>query len=435
MQEYLKISLILSTFGLLKEMRPSEPFITDFIVDFKNISAEKINQDVFPVGTYSYLAQLVIIFLFTDLLRYKPLIILLGASGVAIWSMLLWTNSVLSLQFVEVIYGTYCATEIAYFSYIYAKTDKQHYQAVTSHTRATILIGKFVAAVSAQLLVYFKIMDYRQLNYLTLISLFFNQIYCSQLEKLNRSYFPAQVLALCWAFFIPRVETSVYFNRDANDGKLPETFTHNRITDAFHLIWIHFKTSYKHKTVVLWSFYYAIALCFYIQIIAYIQVLWISIDDTQEVIYNGAVDAILTLLGAGVSLLAGKIHMNFLRKQNQTLLVLIVMSSLQGVFVILAARSNTLMSCYIFYICYGVAYAFCITICATEIAKNLAEDTFGLIFGFNTLIALIVQTIITLSVVSSGFKLSPRGQYQVYGFFYIALGVVYLFKLVVEMFK
>lgn len=170
MQEYFKISLILSTFGLLKETRPSEPFITDFIVDFKNITAEQINQDIFPIGTYSYLAQLVIIFLVTDLLRYKPLIILLAASGVAIWSMLLWLDTVLSLQLVEVLYGTYCASEIAYFSYIYAKTDKEHYQAVTSHTRAAILIGKFVAATSAQLLVYFSIMNYRQLNYLTLIS-------------------------------------------------------------------------------------------------------------------------------------------------------------------------------------------------------------------------------------------------------------------------
>lgn len=186
---------------------------------------------------------------------------------------------------------------------------------------------------------------------------------------------------------------------------------------------------------MLWSFYYAIALCFYIQITAYIQVLWISIDDTQEVIYNGAVDAILTLFGAGVSLLAGKIHMNFLKNQNSTLLVLIAMSTLQGLFVVLAATSHSLISCYIFYIFYGVAYAFGITICATEIAKNLEDDTFGLVFGFNTLIALIVQTTITLTVVSSGFKLSPSGQYQVYGYSYIALGCIYLLKLTFEIIK
>lgn len=177
MQDYLRISLILSVFGLLKEIRPSEPFITDFIVDFKNVTVEQINQEIFPIGTYSYLAQLVVIFLVTDLLRYKPLIILLGACGVTIWSMLLWTNTVLGLQMVEVIYGTYCATEIAYFSYIYAKTEKQHYQAVTSHTRAAILAGKFLAALTAQLLVFYNVMDYRQLNYLTLISLYLKVLF------------------------------------------------------------------------------------------------------------------------------------------------------------------------------------------------------------------------------------------------------------------
>lgn len=181
--------------------------------------------------------------------------------------------------------------------------------------------------------------------------------------------------------------------------------------------------------IILWSFYYAIALCFYIQITAYIQVLWIHIDDTQKVIYNGAVDAILTLLGAGVSILAGKIQINFLKSKIQTLLVLTIISSVQGAFVILAAQSQTLLSCYIFYISYGVAYAFGITICATEIAKNLVDDTFGLVFGFNTLIALVVQTSVTLSVVSSGFKLSPSGQYHVYGYGYVILGVIYLLTL------
>lgn len=69
MKDYLKISLAISAFGLLKEFRPSESFITDFLVDFRNVTAEQINQEIFPIGTYSYLAQLVIIFLVTDFLR------------------------------------------------------------------------------------------------------------------------------------------------------------------------------------------------------------------------------------------------------------------------------------------------------------------------------------------------------------------------------
>lgn len=104
MQHWLKISFLLSIFGFLKEIRPSEPFVYEFLIDtrWRNITKEDVTQDVYPFATYSYLAVLVVIFLVTDLCRYKPLIVLLGVSGIVIWSLLLWTESLLALQIVEV---------------------------------------------------------------------------------------------------------------------------------------------------------------------------------------------------------------------------------------------------------------------------------------------------------------------------------------------
>lgn len=169
MQEYLKISLLLSTFGSLKETRPSEPFITNFLVDFKNVTLEEVYQDIFPIGTYSYLAQLGIIFLITDYLKYKPLIIVNAVAGIVIWSLLSFVDTFTSLQIVETVYGTYQACEISYYAYIYAKTDKEHYQVVTSHTRSAIWAGRFVSALLCQILYQFEVVDLRQLNYLTLI--------------------------------------------------------------------------------------------------------------------------------------------------------------------------------------------------------------------------------------------------------------------------
>lgn len=60
------------------------------------------------------------------------------------------------------------ATEVAYFTYIYAKVPKEYYQQVTSHTRAAILAGRAISSVIAQILVSFDLMDYKQLNYITL---------------------------------------------------------------------------------------------------------------------------------------------------------------------------------------------------------------------------------------------------------------------------
>lgn len=105
MQAWLKISLQLSIFGFLKEIRPSEPFIYEYLVGpWRNITDEQVQQEVYPVGTYSYLAQLIIVFLITDFLRYKPLIVVSGIMGIAVWTMLTWTTGLLELQLLEVIF-------------------------------------------------------------------------------------------------------------------------------------------------------------------------------------------------------------------------------------------------------------------------------------------------------------------------------------------
>lgn len=102
--QWLRISLLLSIFGFLKEIRPSEPFIYEFLIDnrWRNVSDTDVVTLVYPMGTYSYLVNLVVVFLITDLLRYRPLIVLLGASGIVIWGMLLWTESLVDLQILEV---------------------------------------------------------------------------------------------------------------------------------------------------------------------------------------------------------------------------------------------------------------------------------------------------------------------------------------------
>lgn len=90
--------------------------------------------------------------------------------GVIVWSMLLWTTSLQALMTLEFFYGTYMATEVAYYTYIYAKVDKKLYPKVTSHTRAAMFAGKLVASISAQLLLNFNVMDYRDLNFISLTS-------------------------------------------------------------------------------------------------------------------------------------------------------------------------------------------------------------------------------------------------------------------------
>uniref|UniRef100_A0A182N673 Thiamine transporter 1 n=1 Tax=Anopheles dirus TaxID=7168 RepID=A0A182N673_9DIPT len=451
MQPWLKISLLVCTFGFLKEIRPSEPFIVDYLAGpWRNLTMEQIIQEAFPIGTYSYLAQLAVIFLVTDLLRYKPIIIVNGAAGIVVWSMLTWTTSLNALKVLEIFYGTYCAAEVAYFSYIYAKVDREHYQKVTSHTRAAIYTGRFLAASLSQLLVHFEAMDYRQLNYLSLA---------------------AQISATVWALFLPSVPTSMYFHRRApeastttasdtghlpadkevttmeiiaddrsDDSKASPTTTpasqasRSRVKNAFLLLWLHFRTSFTNRSVLQWSVWYALAMAGYIQILAYVQALWSSIDETQPAVWNGAVEAALTLLGAIVSLLAGYLHSGFL-KPRTSLLSLALLSFAAGGAMLLATKTGTLVVSYVGYMIFCVLYAFAITVVSAEIAKNIADDCFGLVFGFNTLVALSLQTLLTFSVTDSDgwFALDVFGQFTVFSCYFLVLGGIYTAFLLAEL--
>lgn len=64
------------------------------------------------------------------------------------------------------------AAEVAYYTYIYAKVNKEEYQRVTGYTRASFLAGRFLASTIAQILISLKLMNVRDLNYISFGGLF-----------------------------------------------------------------------------------------------------------------------------------------------------------------------------------------------------------------------------------------------------------------------
>ncbi|RZC35229.1 thiamine transporter 2-like [Asbolus verrucosus] len=402
MHDWLKISLLLSIFGFLKEIRPSEPFVYEFLVGpWRNVSKEEVTEQVYPVGTYSYLAQSIVAFLITDLARYKPLIVLLALSGVTVWSMLLWTKSLIELQILEVFYGTFMATEVAYYTYIYAKVPKEYYQQVTSHTRAAILAGRAISGLVAQLLISLECSDYRDLNYIT---------------------FSAMLVATIWSLFLPSVKKTIYFHR----GIEYEERYSRKFLNAFVLMKKHFLDSFSNWYVLKWSLWWALSTCGFIQVQTYMQVLWNQIQDDPNIpIYNGAVESVLTVLGFMGTLFAGVLKVEWKVKGELTLTICSLMA---GFILLFTSQTKYVILSYICYIAFGGVYHFMITIASSEIAKCISDDSYGLVFGINTFVALAFQAILTAVVVTKGvgFALPPRDQYFVYGIYHIAISVMYI---------
>lgn len=204
-------------------------------------------------------------FFFRISFRYKPILITLGVIGIATWSMLLWTKSMLWSQIIQVFYAAYISCEVAYFTYIYAKVSKDHYLAVTSHTRAALLAGKFISGVVGQTLVRTQLMNIRDLNFIS---------------------FGAQIAATVVAIMLPSVESSIYFNRiDSVDPRVRsiDKKLMSKFKSAFSVISSQFRVAYSNHHVVLWSVWYACGVCGYFQVWNYVQMLWTAIDDDPVV--------------------------------------------------------------------------------------------------------------------------------------------------------
>ncbi len=128
----------------------------------------QVTNEINPILTYSYMAVLVPVFLLTDYLRYKPVLILQSLSHVSIWLLLLLGNSLLEMQFMEFFYGITMAARVAYSSYIFSLVPTTVYQRVASYSRSSVLMGVFTSSVLGQICVSLGDVSYRTLSAVSL---------------------------------------------------------------------------------------------------------------------------------------------------------------------------------------------------------------------------------------------------------------------------
>lgn len=112
----------------------------------------QVVNEIFPLWTYSYLVLLFPIFLATDYLCYKPVLVLQATSLVVTYVMLLKAQSMLAMQLLEFFFGLATASEVAYYSYIYSVVEPTHFQRVTGYCRSITLFGSAAGSLIGQLL-------------------------------------------------------------------------------------------------------------------------------------------------------------------------------------------------------------------------------------------------------------------------------------------
>ncbi|KAI2653864.1 Thiamine transporter 2 [Labeo rohita] len=398
-------TVLLSLYGFFANCRPAEPFLTPYLVGPKNISEEVVTNYLFPIWTYSYLAVLCPVFLLTDLLRYKPLIVTQGLFLVTNYILLCFANSLATMTYLQFNFAMVTSTEVAYFSYIYSIIPPERYQRATGYVRSAMLTGYTFGATLGQLLISLADTSYYHVNTITL---------------------GIMSVAFCVSLGLPMPQHGMFFKKVEVSAD-----TLNEVTNAFggemdlgkqatgtccnwgniktsgKQMWESLKESYSSRRLVQWSLWWALATAGYGQVFNYIQLMWDHIEPSSTAsVYNGGVEAVCALVGAAAAFSVGYIKVQW---DMWGELSLGVFSAVGAGCVFLMGLTNNIWLCYAGYAIFKASYMF-------QIAVNLSMECYALTFGINTFAALTLQTILTAVV------------FLVYGGYYSAISVLFLMQ-------
>lgn len=251
------------------------------------------------------MAVLVPVFLLTDYLRYKPVLVLQSMSHVSIWLLLLLGTSLLEMQFMEFFYGITMAARVAYSSYIFSLVPGNVYQRVASYSRSSVLLGVFTSSVTGQLCTSLADITYKTLSAISLgfvsfglllsiclpwpkRSLFFNQHHMheertatlSELDRIN----PDEVITQ---------------GEKASASGCSCQITSSTKNSIFIQMLKEMRNVVKVPSLRLWSLWWVFNSTGYYLVVFYVHILWNKLDPTpeQKHVYNGGVEAASTLLG------------------------------------------------------------------------------------------------------------------------------------------
>ncbi|XP_060724527.1 reduced folate transporter isoform X1 [Tachysurus vachellii] len=420
-------------YGFMVQLKPGESFITPYLLSMeKNFTREQVTNEINPVLSYSYMAVLVPVFLLTDYLRYKPVLVLQSMSHVSIWLLLLLGTTLLQMQFMEFFYGITMAARVAYSSYIFSLVPANLYQRVASYSRSSVLLGVFISSVTGQLCMSLTGISY---NTLSAISLGFVSF--------------GLLLSTC----LPWPKRSLFFNQNNRDeektatqSELAKIKPDEMITEGekalasgscsqktssrmnFMLIGMfkEMRNVVKVPSLRLWSLWWVFNSTGYYLVVFYVHILWNTLNQAteQKHVYNGGVEAASTLLGAITSFTAGFVK---IRWTVWSELVIGVITATQAGLLLLMGTTTNIWVCYVTYILFRGVYQFLVPIATFQIASSLTKELCALVFGINTFLGTILKTIIILIVVEKrGLALPVHSQFFVYFFYFAVLTLVYL---------
>ncbi|KAE9548127.1 hypothetical protein FO519_008657 [Halicephalobus sp. NKZ332] len=405
------VPALLIFFSMIKEIKVADPFLYKYLSEYQNFTDTTLNGEIYPYFAYSCLIATIPIFIFTDILLYKPTMYLEVLGQIVYRFFLMSTNDIFSQQMGHAMWGISVASEIGSSSYIYGKFEKDQYKKITSWSRAAAMAGRTGGYIFAQLLILTHIGNYRTLNTITFY------ILC---------------VALVSCFLLPRVSWKQIVNNIAvEQGKkisnkvyapLPISFS-EYVLYRLKKLKSDFIKTYSNPFILKWSLWWAMAICMSYQVRLYYQTLLGQVQVGDDNPLNGFVEAIFSFIATIFIILTNRFPIDW-DKWGET--VLVVISALDAVFLVLFAQTDSVYVMYFCYIFYRTFFQVMTTIAQWNIAKKMVTDSYGLVFGVDSFIAVIMQSLLVRIVTDkSGLGMPVREAFIVYGALHGLTGLIF----------
>jgi folate transporter 1 len=271
----------------------------------------QVTNEINPILSYSYMAVLVPVFLLTDVLRYKPVLVLSSLSHVAIWLLLLLGSSLLEMQFMEFFYGITMAARVAYSSYIFSLVTPELYQRVASYSRSCVLMGVFASSVLGQVLISVGRLSFATLSVVSLALVSFGLVLsvCLPWPKrslfFNRAHHAAQRNLQEQAAAQSELARMKQGEAGLGSGDTPSLAPLSSGSSWRDSVFIQMLKELRNvprrPSLRLWSQWWVFNSAGYYLVLLYVHVLWNKVYPATENkhVYNGGVEAVSTLLGEG----------------------------------------------------------------------------------------------------------------------------------------
>ncbi|KAF4659530.1 hypothetical protein FOZ61_001196 [Perkinsus olseni] len=170
-QRFKKEAFKVCLYIFLLEFKPPEPHLPAFLRQVKGFTEAQINNEIFPVWTYSSLVLIFISGFIAEFLGCR-IVLFCGSLGrVATRLLLLFGTEVWQMQLCQACYACGSAAEVIFYGYIFHLVAKKDYQRIASYTLACHVSSHGSSGVLGDLMLNQWGLSYDVLLYVSMASL------------------------------------------------------------------------------------------------------------------------------------------------------------------------------------------------------------------------------------------------------------------------